>query len=158
MEGLENLTEEEKDFLLEVPVLITILVAGSTPGHHLNNKEKAWAEKLLEFRAMRNHDAFLADYYLHVEFRWKDLFSKYSHMLIDEAELDVRCQYISKELARLNEILPKLPPHEGRELYLSLKSFAKQIALADGGFIGYGGITPEENHWIKLEMVQNPVA
>lgn len=152
--GFENLNDEEQNLLLEVPVLVTFLIAGSD--NNIDEQERDWAERLVEFRSMKN-ESDLVEYYNKVERTWDDNFQRYAEHLHDYAEPMKRCEYLAKELEKCNEILPKLNPTFAEKLYNGFRSFARQIAMSSGGILGIGAISPEENQWVKLKMIKHPV-
>lgn len=150
---LDLLTEEEREFILQVPVLITFLIAGSD--NNIDDKEREWAQKLVEFRSSRN-ESKMVPYYLEVENKWDDNFTKYAGMLMDYDNVDLRNHFISNELKKLNGILTKLPSETADMLYKSFRSFAEQVARASGGIFGFGAVSREEQQWLRLPMIEKP--
>ena len=57
------------------------------------------------------------------------------------------------QLAQFNEILPKMPHDIAGTLLESMKSFAKHIARASGGFLKIASISKEEQALIDLPMI-----
>jgi hypothetical protein len=135
-------------------VLITLLVAGSD--NHVDEEEREWAQKLVEFRSMRN-DSDLVEYYLDVEKCWESNFQKYAGTLIDHNDTDLRGHFNSEELQKVNPILKKLPHNFSKKLYQSYLSYAEQVARASGGVFGFGSISPEEKRVLNLSMIESPV-
>jgi hypothetical protein len=149
----DQLSQEEKEFLLKIPVAITFLVAGSD--NEIDHKERDWAERLIEFRASRN-ESDMVEYYNEVERDWETNFQEMAAKVTDYEDVDSRNAYLSEEIARANPILQKLDKGMGARLYVSFCTFAKQIAMASGGILGIGAISPEENKWVDLKMLKNP--
>ena len=56
----------------------------------------------------------------------------------------------------MNEILIKLDKTLAIKFYESLKDFAKKIAEASGGVLGYMSIGYEESKLIQLKMIKDP--
>jgi hypothetical protein len=152
--GFENLSEEEQQLLIEVPVMVTFLIAGSD--NDIDEQERDWAERLVEFRSMKN-ESDLVEYYNQVERTWDTNFQRYAENLHEHTDPVKRCEYLAKELEKCNDILPKLNPTLAEKLYHGFKSFSRQIAMSSGGILGIGAISPEEVHWVDLKMIKNPV-
>jgi hypothetical protein len=150
---LENLTEQEQQTLVEVPVMVTFLVAGSD--NNIDDQERDWAERLVEFRSMKN-ESDLVEYYNQVERHWDDNFQRYAEMMNEFTDPKLRSDYLAQELEKCNAILPKINPTLATKLYNGFKSFARQIAMSSGGILGIGAISPEENQWVNLKMIKNP--
>jgi hypothetical protein len=149
----EQLNKEEQEFLYKIPVYITFLVAGSD--NEIDSKERDWAERLVEFRATRN-ESDLVSYYNEVENVWEANFQELAAKVNDFDDVDARNTHLCEEIAQANAILQKLAKGLGAKLYQSYLSFAKQIAMASGGLLGFGAISAEENKWIDLKMLNNP--
>jgi hypothetical protein len=152
--GFENLTEQELQTLVDVPVMATFLVAGSD--NNIDDQERDWAERLVEFRSMKN-ESDLVEYYNLVERNWDGSFQRYAEMMSDYADPKLRAEYLAHELEKCNKIFPKLNTVLAGKLYNGFKSFARQIAMSSGGILGIGAISPEENQWVNLKMIKNPV-
>jgi hypothetical protein len=60
---------------------------------------------------------------------------------------------ISDKLTKLNEILPKIDSWYAQLYYESLLSFAKHVAEASGGILGFMSIDAKEKQIIKLPMI-----
>ena len=147
----DNLTEEELTKMFNAIPLITILIAGAdeTIDHH----EKKWAIKLANIRTFSNPDE-LHDYYSQIGIDFNEQLNKFIEVL--PSSTAARQQKISERLAELNNIFPKLDPHYGAKLYDSCVSFAKHVANASGGFLGFGRVSKAESEWMTLPML-NPV-
>jgi hypothetical protein len=154
MEAFKNLNTSDQQFLFQVPVLITFLVAGAD--NHIDYNEKQWAEKLLKFRSERNPNFILAKYYREVEKKWEENFEQNAAILIDQKVAEERSRSLVEMITKVNPLLPKLHPHTAKLLVDSWRSFAAQIAKASGGIWGWGSTSPEEYKWVKLEMIIVP--
>ena len=146
-----RLNEEERDLLLKAPAMVTILIAGADDD--IDDQEKDKAERLAKFKGISG-DSLLLSYYTEVH-------QNFSLQLIElgkeyPAMAELRNPIIAKQLELLNNILPKLPRDYAIELYKSLKSFAKNIAEASGGFLGFLSVGSEEKDWVQLPMIQDP--
>jgi hypothetical protein len=149
----EQLNKEEQEFLLKIPVAITFLVAGSD--NEIDSKERDWAERLIEFRATRN-ESDLVEYYNEVEREWETNFQEMAARVTDFEDTESRNAFLSGEIAKANPILQRMEKGMGSRLYQSYCTFARQIAMASGGILGFGAISPEENKWVDLKMLNNP--
>lgn len=150
---IDGLNDADKLHLIDAPVLITFLVAGSD--NNLDQKERDWAERLVEFRAERNEPALL-QYYSAVEENWTARFEHQAKILLDFDVADLRNRYLSEELSKVNAILHTLPGDAGDVLYKSLKSFSRQVAQSSGGIFGIGSVSPAEGQWMNLPMLHSP--
>jgi len=153
IQHFDNLTEEESTKMLNAIPLITILIAGAD--EKIDYNEKKWAAKLANIRTYSNPNE-LHDYYSHIGSNFSDQLNKF----IDELPTNTatRQQNISKLLAELNSIFPKLDPHFGAKLYDSCVSFAQHVANASGGFLGFGRVSKAESEWMTLPMIEPVVA
>lgn len=147
------LSEAEWQFLVDVPVLITILVGEADS--EIDSKEKEWGKKLSHIRSFSG-DYRVQEYYKHVEKnfmgRLNEKLKTYSNIHdFKEIFLDV-----SNELKKVNPILKKLGNPLAAALYKTFKSFAKQIARSSGGIFYFGSITLKENEVIDLPMIDDP--
>jgi hypothetical protein len=152
IDGFQGLNATEIDALVEAPILITILV-GAADGA-LDREERYWAERLMRTRTYSRPRA-LHDYYRVVATSFLDkVDAKMRELPTDAAK---RNEIIAHQLTRLNEILPRLEPHLGSDLYRSFTGLAEETAEASGGFLRIGAISAAEAEWYKLPMIQ-PVA
>ena len=151
--GFENVNEQELQTLVKVPVMVTFLVAGSD--NNIDEQERDWAERLVEFRSMKN-ESDLVEYYNLVERSWDGNFQHYAEIINEYSDPQLRCEFLALELEKCNAILAKLNPTLAAKLYNGFKSFARQIAMSSGGILGIGAISPEENQWVNLKMIKNP--
>ncbi len=147
--SFRQLPAAEQQILLDAIPLITILVAGADD--EIDTQERAWAEKLVDIRAYSNTET-LRPYYEKVEEQFKQRINHFLDALPDNTEQ--RTQKVSELLNKTNAILPKLNPSYGSTLYQSWRSFAKHIAKASGGILGWGSIGPEEKKVIDLPMIE----
>lgn len=149
MELLKNLTAEEQQQMKDAIAYITILVAGADD--NIDENELAAANKLAEIRSFSIHDE-LVPYYQEV----KESLEEKLRALIQSLpnEVSARQEAISKELEKLNPILNKLSTHHGHVFYDNFVSFAKHVAKASGGIIGFMTVGPEEKKVIDLPMIE----
>lgn len=149
MELLNNLTAKEQQQVKDAIAYITILVAGADD--HIDEDELAAAKRLSQVRSFSFHNE-LAPYYQEVKENLDEKLSALIKELPDE--VSARQQAISAELEQLNPILNKLSTHYGHILYDNFISFAKHIAKASGGIIGFMTVGPEEKQVIDLPMIK----
>ncbi len=141
------LTPEERDALIQAPVLVTLLIAGAD--QDFSKKEINWAKKVIHYRTFTSHN-LLHDYYEMVNAGFEDSMSTYlddEASTLDEATLTVR-------LAGLNDVLPKIDPLYAKALVDSLRSLAQHVAEADGGLLGFHKISTEEQTVVDLPMIK----
>ncbi|HRH57534.1 MAG TPA: hypothetical protein PLS10_07780 [Chitinophagales bacterium] len=144
-----HLSEEERNLLYSTPSLITFLIGGAD--NNFDTKEEVQSEHLVRIRTATG-DPMLFDFYKHIEQTYFDQLDatvkKYVNLPVAE-----RTEMISNELAKLNEILPKIDNLFARALLKSLRSLAKAIAEASGGVFGFLEISYEEEHLMGLNMI-----
>ncbi|MFK8008657.1 MAG: hypothetical protein AB8H03_20025 [Saprospiraceae bacterium] len=149
IQQFNNLTKQEASKMLNAIPLITILIAGADD--KIDYNEKKWANKLANIRTFSNPNE-LHDYYSFIGIDFAERLNKN----IDELPNNTaaRQQKISEQLAELNTIFPKLDSPFGPKLYASCLSFAKHVANASGGFLGFNRISKTEKEWITLPMLE----
>ena len=144
-----HLSEDERNLLYSTPSLITFLIGGAD--NNFDTKEEVQSEHLVRIRTATG-DPLLFDFYKHIEQTYFDQLDatvkKYVNLPVAE-----RTEMISNELAKLNEILPKIDNLFARALLKSLRSLAKAIAEASGGVFGFLEISYEEEHLMGLNMI-----
>lgn len=145
------LKEEEINSLLDAPVLITALIAGSE--EEINKEVIDEAISLTNLKKFRSRED-LQDYYKAVAGNFHKKLEITFRNLPDDREQ--RNKILSDQLEKLNTIFPKVEKSFAVQLYSSLKNFAKRIAESSGGFLGYGSISEEERQYIDLHMIQDP--
>lgn len=144
-----GLNEEEYGQLKEAVSLITVLMAGADGD--IDQKEKDWAAKVTQIRSYSLPDG-LKDFYQDVgedfDESLKAAIGRY------EGDTSQRNEAIANELAKLNEIFPKIENRiAASRLYESLVSFAEHVAKASGGFLSWGKINADEKRLLGLTMI-----
>ena len=143
-------TLSEKDYakLKDAIPLITLLIGGADGD--LNKDEIQWAEKVTKIRSYKMSEDLIG-FYQEVG---KDFSEKLDQYINDfPASTDDRTKLISDRLSELNPLLAKLDHTVAYHLYKSYTSFAKHVAKASGGFLGFFSIGPEEGELIGLPML-----
>jgi hypothetical protein len=146
------LSSQEEQYLLEVPVLISVLIAGSE--NELNESELEEASFYARLKKSRARED-LKEYYHKVG----ENFDENLQVLLGRLSSDrhERNKELRHELSKLNRILPKLDQKIAINLYASYKAFARHVAQAGDGLLGYMAVTPEENELLELSMIQKPI-
>ena len=155
-EILSGLNETEIQELIDALPRIGILIAGADG--EINQEEINWGAKLSHIRAYKPHGKHgnldeLNEYFAKIDDHYMLRFGNILESL--PTDVEARNAQLSADLSKLNPILDKLDPHFSEMLYHNFLTFAKHIAKADGGILGIGSISIEENKWIKLGML-NP--
>lgn len=150
IEQFEGISEAEHETLKDAISLITVLIAGADGS--IDRKEKEWAEKVTNIRSYSLPQG-LKDFYLEVgedfQARLDTFIDRFS------GEVETRNREISLELAKLNQIFPKIQDRESAvALYESFISFARHVARASGGFLSWGTINVHEKKLMPLDMIQ----
>lgn len=147
---MKGITAEEYKSLKDSISLITVLIAGADG--NIDSKEKSWAEKVTKIRSYTLPEG-LRDFYLEVG----EDFQERLDYFIDLYTGDIawRNKQISDELAKLNDILPRIKNRElAIALYESLLGVAKHVARASGGFLSWGSISLREKRLLGLDMIK----
>jgi len=147
-----GLSQEEADLMMEAIPLVTVLIAGADGD--IDREEKEWAAKLTKIRSYNNPEAW-NDFYKAVGENYSEKLDNLIASLPSETE--ARNKAISEQLARINDLLPKIDQHAAYGFYKGLTSFAEHVAKASGGFLRIGAISREEKRWIELPMI-TPIA
>jgi hypothetical protein len=150
---LSSLTAEEQSFMYRVPALVTVLIAGADS--NIEKKELMAATKLVRLRDQMGDEDLMA-YYHELSETFEVSIDEVLHAFPGNSAS--RNKAISVELQQLNDILPKLDQHFATAFYRSLKSFAKRVAEAAGGILGFASVGMEERHWMELDMIRDPGA
>lgn len=148
-----KLTEDERDTMFKIPVLVAILIAGAD-----NEIDRMEIRKAVDISNIKQSHAReeLLEYYREVaqdfEDKMKILISQLPYNTLE------RNQAIVAELERLNRILPKLNARFAIEFYCSIKDIARKVAEASGGVLGYMAVGYEESRLMDLKMIKDPAA
>ena len=147
----ENLTPEETELMLEVPILVSVLIAGADSTFDKAEIKEAISVSRLKQKKARKE---LIEYYQAIgdefESRLRETISHFPDGVNERNEM------IINRLKELNDVLPKLDRTFAIKFYESMKDIAKRIAEASGGVLGYMAIGYEESKLIDLKMIKNP--
>lgn len=146
-EYFKDLSDAEFDQLKDAISLITIYIAGADG--KINEDETKWAEKITKIRSY-SLPSSLSGFYEAVGVDFHERMENYMTTLSD---LETRNSTVAKKLTALNPILAKVSPKLGATLYNSYLSFAKHVAKASGGLLGFFSISPKEAALLDLEMI-----
>ncbi len=155
---LKSLSSDQRDRLLDVPLYITLYV-GVADGT-LHHEEIEWAEHVADFRA-QHEDSLLAHYWIDVDNRFRKRFYEIQRAFGIESDRPVNGKEVMQEIEQwlkdIPSLYPLLPEGFDVELYESWRSFARHVARASGGILGFGAITGEEERAIlTLEAILQP--
>ncbi len=146
---LSKLTEAEKQQVIDAIPLITILIAGADG--HMDDNELEWAEKLTKIRSY-DYSSQLNDYYTVVGEQFS---TRLNDMVIKlPKETTERMQVVSEQIAALNPILHKMDHFDAVIYYNNFKSFARHVAEASGGILGFASVSKEEAEVVELPMLE----
>ncbi len=148
IQGFEMLNEEQFEVTKKAITWITILIAGADG--EIDKEETDWAKKVANIRSYHNPNELTPFY----EVVGKD-FSLVLNNMIEQlpASTKDRQQLLIRQLSKLNDILPLLQNNLGHILLNSYRSFAKHVAKASGGFLGFLSVGKEEAKLIDLPML-----
>jgi len=144
-----SLTQEEKELLFQAPAAVAYLIGGAD--NDFDKKQVEQSKHIVKLRSSFG-DSLLFDYFTTVNDNFETSLSaivqKYQHLQAEE-----RTTVLVNELTALNDIFAKLDTIYVKALVNSLRSYAKEVAKASGGFLGMLDINYEEEHLIGLEML-----
>lgn len=146
-ENFKVLSDEEFDKLKDAISLITVYIAGADG--NIETEELQWAEKITTIRGY-NAPGDLKNFYEEVGQDFQQRVINYVSTL---NTLEIRNKTAEEKLSALNPIMAKLRPQIGAALYSSYISFAKHVAKASGGFLGFFSIGPDEKAILDLNMI-----
>jgi hypothetical protein len=145
-----NLDPHESEFMLSVPMLVCILIAGADG----NIDRKEIKEAISVAGKNRESKGVLADYFREVsddfEDKLKILVQGYPY------ESTQRNPIITEELSRINQLWAKLSPEFSRSLYEMLLDLSEKVASSSGGWLGIKSVGSQEAQYLKLPMIQPP--
>jgi len=151
IEAFRNLNEEEEQVLYDIPVWVTILIAGADS--KIDKKEIKEAISVTRLKKIRARQD-LIEYYHKVSLGFESNLKGYLALLPEDTTESSKI--IIKNLEKVNSILPKLERAFAIHFYESLKDLAKKVANASGGFMGFLAIGYEESKLIDLKMIKDP--
>lgn len=147
----DQLTAEEVSVMTKAPVWVSLLIAGADK--KIDGKELDKAVAISKMKQSRAREALL-EYYQHIGPGFeKELRTTAANLSANNKEDSFK--EIETQLARLNEVLPKVDESFARALVASLKDIARKIAEASGGIFGYGSIGYEESKLVNLPMIKD---
>ena len=150
--NFENISSENFEKLRSAIAKITVYIAGAD--NNIDVEETAWAGKLTDIRSYAGPD-ILNEFYTKVGEDFSDVLTNMIKDLPSDNAL--RAKQLSNDIAELNPILASLSNEVGAAMYKSYTSFAKHVAKASGGFLGFGSISREEKKLIGLDMLNEIV-
>lgn len=148
---LENLNVTEKELVLNAPAYITILIAGAD-----DNITQAEIKRALQLVHIKTYSESIdiQDLYQKID---KDFENRLTALIESlPGSLPLREEIITRELNKLNSILPTLEVHISGKYYKSLRNFATYIAQAAGGIAGFESLSYREEKFVKLPMIHDP--
>ncbi|MBX7042995.1 MAG: hypothetical protein K1X85_08830 [Ignavibacteria bacterium] len=148
----KNLTQQEINTIIDAPILVTILIAGAEG--KIDEREIDWGAYVIHFRVSDYESSSMMRVYKETDTVFSDSLTSYLENL--PKDTDERSRELNARLAELNPILRKVDPKFAREFYDSLKTLAKQVAKSSGGIWGYGSISPQEQKYLDLDVIEQP--
>ena len=153
LKEFKGLSDDEIDLMLSVPILVSVLIAGADGNiDHREKKEAILLAYNKQYRATKE----LAGYYRLVGINFEE--KLLTCIAKTSNDLDIRNSDLIYELRKLNLVLPKLDKHFSIKFYASIEDWAKRIAEASGGILGYMSVTYEEAKLLTLKMINTPTS
>lgn len=146
-----DLNQEETELIFSLPIYVAVLIAGADGKIDTNEVKKAISLSGLQTKKARKE---LLEYYRQVNTDYEDKLKMTIANL--PAGTKEREKLLIEEIAKVNEIFPKLEKSFAIKLYASYKEIAKHIAEASGGVFGYMAVGYEESKLIDLKMIKKP--
>jgi len=148
--GFGNLSETQFQIAKDSISWITILIAGADGS--IEQEETDWAAKVTKIRGYANPNE-LTEFYDEVG---REFSNKLNHFMEHmPKDLSERQALLTRKIEQLNKVLPLLEDNMGHYLLNSYRSFAKHVAKATGGFLGFFSINSEEAQLIDLPMLED---
>ena len=148
MTHFEPLSNEEIQVLEDAIPQIAVLIAGADG--EIDSHEIDWATKLAHIRTYSS-SVDLREFYKQID---KTFVVKTTEIMkYSSTNKDVRQAKLSENLEKINSILAKLDHKTAEHLYESFISFAKGVANASGGVLGFHTLHSEEKKWVTLPMI-----
>lgn len=147
---IEHLSASEKQLILEAPIMVSALVAGSDGD--FRPEEIAQAVKIIHIKTYSETRDVSGVYKTidgHTEASIDDFIKHLPHTTFE------RNKVLSEKLSGLNHIFPKLDPNFAVDLYKSLKELAYYVSNA--GDLGLGMRSDQEKEMAKLSFINPPV-
>lgn len=147
---LLKLNEKEKQLVLEIPALITVMIGFAEKSNKANIN---WNEKIKLF-STQYKDTLIEDYYERIIGDFFEIINELLDILPEE--IIERNKSISERIAMLNDIFDKINYKIANELYKSFLKYAEYVMKASGGLLSLSKIHKEVEKWTKLEMLNPP--
>ncbi len=145
----QHLSSEERDLVYQAPAIVAYLIGGADD--NFDAAEQAQSKHVVHIRTSTG-DPILFDFYKETGERFdadlKNLATAYGSLQAEE-----RTRILVEELAKLNEILPKVDSLYARAYLKSLRTLGRAVAEASGGIFGFIEVSYEEKHLLGLEMI-----
>ena len=148
LKNLYQLSEDEKQELFDAIPIITLLIAGADG--KIDDEELEGSEKITKIRGFSGHEV-MQEFYDKVGEDYAERLARWRKVI--PTDTTERNADLSSRIEKLNPILAKLDQEWGARMYDSFTSFAKHVAKASGGFLGFGSVSKEESALMDLPML-----
>ena len=150
---LDSLSTEEQEFMHKAPILVCILIAGADGNIDRDEIKGAMSQAT---KKQRSGSDSITKLYSEIgedfEDKLKVLLQYYP------VEVTQRNSMLVEELARLNQLLPKIDRNFAIQFYQSICDLAMKVAKSSGGWFGMKSIGDAEAKYVKLPMIKDPAA
>lgn len=143
----DKLSAEELNILKEAFVDITLLIASAD--NKITPQELEEATNTIRVRGYEANHLF-HEFYDKVN---NDFEEQLNQAIQNRDVSEDATDFYSRKIARVNGVFEKLPNSISKRLYRDYLSFAKRIANASGGILGFAKITPMERNLMALPMI-----
>ncbi len=148
---IEHLSTAEKQLILDAPLLVTALIAGSDGD--FDDAEIKKAIKIIHIKTYsesKDVRGVYKDIDAHSEEMIDDLIHSLPSVTYD------RTLFLKEKLSGLNQIFPKIDVIFASELHKSLRELAFYVSRAQDGEIGIGYHNEQEKHLVHLDFIHEP--
>lgn len=145
---IEHLSHEEKQLILDAPILVTALISGAD-----GNFDDAEIKKAVHiihvktFSESKDVRGVYKNIDAHSEESIEDLIQSLP------SPSGERTHVLKEKLSKLNDIFPKLDHHFAADLYKSLRELAYYVSRAHDGDLGIGFHNEQEEKLVHLDFL-----
>ncbi len=126
----EKLSNEEKELMLQAPILVSVLASSSN--HEISKSEKADAIKMAHMKTF-TADPLLLEYYKEVE---KDFNSYFDSVEKKYTPFnDTNKEALKEQIDLVNKVISKLDEEYAKTLHRSLSGYAEHVKKAGRGLL-----------------------
>lgn len=152
MYQLRNLTDSDKEAIIQGPLRVALLIAGADGTYKESEADRI--RKIIHVKTY-SEKSDVSEIYKILDSR--NTLDEVNTILAKMPETwEDRSDALREDLAHIGKLLKKLDHVFAVQYYASLKSVAVNIANATGGIFGIGAIGEVEHELLTLPMIEKP--